>query len=195
MVCYCFGKQRRVWRCKGKIYFKTHVTSENNSFYRTIFAGSSMYVYCIAYTEYCSYLAPHINVQNGLYNCLLSLIRRLLSIIGSWLFHFTYIIDSSNIVPWTALDPYFSGRMNWPTYSVTALLLIQDIYFFKEKIMDGYEFKKHIDRAAELNPRYGYDLLKILCLFKWTHFSDSLLERPYIQRLMSSLNSLGKYNW
>ena len=24
----------------------------------------------------------------------------------------------------------------------------------KEKILDGFEFKKHIDRAAELNPRY-----------------------------------------
>ena len=30
---------------------------------------------------------------------------------------------------------------------------ISNSVFLQEKIMDGYEFKKHIDRAAELNPR------------------------------------------
>ena len=27
------------------------------------------------------------------------------------------------------------------------------IIVFREKILDGFEFKKHIDKAAELNPR------------------------------------------
>jgi hypothetical protein len=39
-------------------------------------------------------------------------------------------------------------------------ILEQKMMLSREKILDGFEFKKHIDRAAELNPRSVF-VLKI----------------------------------
>lgn len=54
----------------------------------------------------------------------------------------------------------------------------------KEKIMDGYEFKKHIDRAAELNPR-DYIIHHLLGRFCYEVSKLSWLERKMAATLFA----------
>lgn len=57
------------------------------------------------------------------------------------------MVGQSNLLLQYGID-----KRLWTSLSILCLRSFSEFVGIKEKIMDGYEFKKHVDRAAELAP-------------------------------------------
>ncbi len=69
-------------------------------------------------------------------------------------FVFEYKLQACNPCRFCLLEVIMMAAFLFIVLPLSYCKWVNDSFpFFREKILDGFEFKRHIDRAAELNPR------------------------------------------